>query len=151
MVAGAATVVVGSFLPWAKVNLGALSVSINGTEGDGVLTLILGALFGAFGIVALKRQRHTLAVVMGLIGSGLALAIGIYDIADINNVADDLEGGGEFLRVSTGFGLYLVIAGAVAGVAGSLIKRSESSGSVAQPPAPPAPPGPPPGITPPGS
>jgi hypothetical protein len=72
-------------------------VSVNGTNGDGVLTLILGAC------AALAAFRyHTVAAVL-LAAAGV---VGVYDAAKVADVGAGI-----------GVGLWLVIAGAILGVA----------------------------------
>ena len=116
LVAGA-VVVIGSFLPWAKV-LGFISVS--GTDGDGKITLVLGALATA-GIFVRKRSTQVGVAVLFL----LTLAVGVYDLANITSkiqAAEDeiFEGG-----VAVGIGLYLVIVGGLVGLIGAILHRSD--------------------------
>ena len=111
-IGGAAAVILGAFLPWAKV--GGLSVS--GTEGDGVLTLILGVAAGLMGGFGILRGRSGL-LVGSMIAALLALAIGGYDASNINSVADGPFG----LKVTVGMGLYLTILGGIAGIVGPIL------------------------------
>lgn len=109
--------VIGSFLPWAKV-LGFISVS--GTDGDGKITLVLGALAIA-GIFVRKRSTQVGVAVLFL----LTLAVGVYDLANITSkiqAAEDeiFEGG-----VAVGIGLYLVIVGGLVGLIGAILHRSD--------------------------
>jgi hypothetical protein len=95
--AAAAAVVIGSFGTWATALGGLLSKS--GTEGDGVLTLVL-AVVALLGLWAFWREPRRWAAVGVLVLGVLIFAIGIYDLVDIENTAD----------VSAGWGLYLVVA-----------------------------------------
>ena len=70
--AAGAIVILGSFLPWAKV----LFFTLNGTDGDGVITLILGAL--AVGGVLLKKKWSILVAMLLFVVTAI---IGIYDFA----------------------------------------------------------------------
>ncbi len=105
---GFGMIVLGAFLPWAQV--GALKA--NGTDGDGVLTLILG-LAGA--ALVYFWNRHKALPLAAVVAAGLALLIGGYDTI---NIADTDPIFGEFGgEVDVGTGLYLTIIGAlVAGV-----------------------------------
>jgi len=112
-VVGAVLVVLGAFLPWAKVGF----LSVDGTEGDGILTLILGLAAGLLGALGFLKGAKGL-LIGSIVCAGLALLIGVYDIANINSVVDGPFG----LEVEVGMGLYLTVLGAAAGVAGPILK-----------------------------
>ena len=95
--AAAAAVVIGSFGTWATALGGLLSKS--GTEGDGVLTLVL-AVVALLGLWAFWRKPRRWAAVGVLVLGVLIFAIGIYDLVDVESTAN----------VSAGWGLYLVVA-----------------------------------------
>lgn len=115
LLVAAIVIILGSVLPWASVGGFA---TINGTDGDGVLTLILGV---AVIVVALAFVRPragrgggwgawvalALAVVAGLIA--------LYDLININNL-------GAGALVSIGIGLILIPIGAVVGIIGGLTR-----------------------------
>jgi hypothetical protein len=64
-----ALLVVGALLPWATVIAPFVgTISAAGTDGDGVITLVLGLLVGACGIVGLRSQRGKAAKIAGAIG-----------------------------------------------------------------------------------
>lgn len=110
IVAGAALLVLlGSLLPWATVDTGFGSISVRGTEGDGVLTLLL-ALAGGAAAVAVVMARKPMAAIGGIVAGGLALLIGAYDFIDLARVS----GGGGLVEASVGFGLWLVLLGSLA-------------------------------------
>ena len=100
----AGVVVVAAFLPWARVSLGIFSVSKNGVDGDGVITLILGlAIGGASLLNVYGRLRCGLMAVGSVILGGIIAAIGVYDWADLEGAADETE----LVSVSVGVGLVL--------------------------------------------
>ena len=67
-------VVVGSMGPWAKV----LVFSKAGTEGDGMITLVFGAIAGVIAIVGLSRRVLGRGSALAMAGCfGLAALIGI--------------------------------------------------------------------------
>lgn len=109
-------VVLGSFLPWARV----LFFTLSGTDGDGTITLILGALAIA-GLFVKKNGAAIAVAVLFLIVAG----IGIYDYANISNKIAQSDT--EFIKdgVTVGVGLYLVILGGVVGLVGALLHRSD--------------------------
>ena len=93
--AGAASAV-GSVLPWASVG----PFTVNGTSGDGTITLVLGLIALA---VAFRLPKSS--VVLMILG-GLILAIGLFDIVNISGRNNEL------FQASIGIGLVLTtIAG----------------------------------------
>ena len=119
MIASAAGMVIGSLGPWATV----LGISINGTEGDGTLILIV-ALLAAV-LVAIKRTRARWPLVVALFAGALGALISLSDLSDISSVADGtlFEG-----AVSTGWGLYVCAASSIslvlAAIAGLQSRKS---------------------------
>lgn len=111
ILAGAGAVFVGAFLPWASVG----PFSVSGTDGDGVLTLILALVAGVIGVFALRKSSVGLAI-GSLVAAGLSFAIAAYDIANINSVGDN-----DFFEASVGGGLYLTALGALAGIVGAAL------------------------------
>jgi peptidoglycan/LPS O-acetylase OafA/YrhL len=91
--AGFLLIVIGAFTPWARIG----PFTTNGTEGDGVLTLLL-ALGGSVLAFFDKRPRGMLIATSA---AGLALVIGAVSFLDIS--AD----------VDVGYGLYMTIVGAL--------------------------------------
>jgi hypothetical protein len=112
-IAGAILVIIGSLLPWATVDTPFGSVSKNGTEGDGVISLILGVfiILGALFRFNRPGNRPWIAFVFAV----LALALGIFEYVDISSDASSISGG--FVDASVGIGVYVVILGALLGLA----------------------------------
>jgi hypothetical protein len=100
-------IVLGSFLPWAHGML----VHVNGTDGAGNLTLLLGGVAGA--LLARWRldgggHRGLLVASLGL--CGVASAVLFYELVQVTRVAVQPQGG-----------LFLTMAGAVAATALSAV------------------------------
>ena len=96
-----------------------LVFSVNGTDGDGTLTLTVGVGMIAVGGIALITKPGSdwwwLAIwVAGLLMSAAVLVIAAYDIHNVRQVAGDQSALGT---VRVGGGLYVT---AVAGVCGLL-------------------------------
>jgi hypothetical protein len=122
-----------TFLPWVKAPIVG---TINGTEGDGWITLVL---FSVPLVISLLNDR-TKAVKGGIlygaiIPSIIAGIIGIWKIIDINNInkmsmseiGDNPFAKALGITVSIEFGLYLVVlAGIGLPIAAFLIKDKES-------------------------
>lgn len=112
IIAGSALLVLlGSVLPWASVDTAfGSSISVRGTEGDGVLTLLL-ALAGGAAAVAVVMARKPMAAIGGIVAGGLALLIGVFDFIDLARVSGD---SGGLVESHVGFGLWLVLLGSLA-------------------------------------
>ncbi len=109
LLGAAALGVLGAFLPWAQAG----PFSVNGTDGDGVITLILSVVLAVLGFKLRSRDDHQVSTgfkVACFILSAIITAVAIYDIIDVESNAADV-----FIETSAGIGLYLT---AVAGVTG---------------------------------
>ena len=117
--------VLATFLPWVKVPI---IGSVNGTQGDGWITLVL---FAIAILISLSKDK-TKAIEGGrlyaaILPGGLAGALGLWKIIDFNSKMEEL--GGNVMAeaigstVSIGIGLYLVVlAGIALPIVGFLIK-----------------------------
>lgn len=122
MIAGAALLIVGSFLPWFTI--GDQSTSgmdeIAGETRDGPVFIGLAVIIGVLGIITLVWKRILGVVIATLVVAAFALMAGIIDFGDVQDLKD-------FFGAEAGIGLPIVIAGAALAVAGSivgLVKRS---------------------------
>ena len=103
----------GCLLPWVNVQALFVSVSVDGTQGDGpAMLLFLGA---AVALVLATSRPWVRWVTLGL------AAIPLLDAFSIVNKISDLHKIG--VAASVGFGLVLVIAGSLTAVIASAIKR----------------------------
>jgi hypothetical protein len=117
VVAGSAfLVMVGAFLPWGQA-LGGL-VKANGTDGDGVITLVVALVGGGLSLgIAFGRKRNS-AVWTGLgafVCGGIIGAVAAYDLNNLNNVIEEMEQENQLFDpgLTAGSGLYLTL---VAGI-----------------------------------
>jgi hypothetical protein len=120
VVIGAALMIVGAVLPWREAQVGNLSVSSTGIDGDGAITIVFAA-----GIVVL------LVVLAGsrLLGwslvalSAAAGAFALYEIVDTSRKADDLVHAAASGRVSAsvGAGPWVVFLGALVAFVGAVL------------------------------
>lgn len=122
--AGAAALVLGSFLSWVSVTTVFGSVSIKGMDGDGKLTALLGVISGLVmfqGITKAARSAYLAASIF----AALAGFVVMYDFA---NISSEVAGASnEYAVAQVGTGLYLCGAGALAATVGGLIARSKVS------------------------
>lgn len=107
---GALLILIGSVLPWVETGL----ISKTGTEGDGIITLILGLL--SLGLVSNKKSYTYSGAIMGL----LVFAVSGWNIYDIITQGSELSyelSNNPFAalaQVKVGIGLYLVAFGGLA-------------------------------------
>jgi hypothetical protein len=119
---GAGALAIGSLLPWVKASVGLFTVTRNGTDGDGVITLIIAGLAALLYLVIKPRPAaEWVAVALG----GVAGAIAVYDIADVANRAQELAASDSTVSASIGFGLIVAAIGAAAVVVGGIIGINE--------------------------
>jgi hypothetical protein len=97
------------------------TITVAGTEGDGILTLIGGLIAGAVGIptVLLGRLMNWgFAVVIMLIGVAVGLLV-VYDMVNLQSVIGDIPEDVP-ARASIGIGLWLTLLGVISLIAGGL-------------------------------
>ena len=113
----------GSFMPWVTVSSVFGSISKTGIEGDGAITLIIGAILAVLGFVSVGRARrrvpHVMITILGFLFSGVVIAIAAVDWVDIGQAADVLEAS-DLVIGSAGTGLFVTLVGGVGGAIASI-------------------------------
>jgi len=100
-----AGIIIGSLGPWANF----FAFTKNGTEGDGIITLVLGAVATALLFVRFSREGNTkaalrwIAPAMGVI----CLVMAIYDLFEVSSITGEFFG--ETVGVQIGWGLWLLL------------------------------------------
>jgi hypothetical protein len=116
LVAGGVLMIVGSLLSWFDIGSetfnGFSKGGDNGTK-DGPIFSVMGGLAIVFGLVQLASKKVLALGILGLVTAVLGLLGAFADLGDVM----DLEDVGF---VSAGPGLYVVVAGAVVALAGSI-------------------------------
>lgn len=79
---------------------------MNGTNGDGVLTLILAAIIAIVAWPTIRTSIGRARSITIAIAAALALIICIYDIANVSSA------GNEFIEAQVGIGLWMAAGGA---------------------------------------
>jgi len=113
---GSGLAVVAAFMPWATATVFGITINKNGTDGDGILTLVLCGATAVMGIVMLRGSYRRALGIWAIVLLVLALFIGIYDTADVSRVASDHNG-----VVSVGYGLWLTDVGVVVALVGAML------------------------------
>lgn len=144
VIGGAAAVVLGALLPWATVSAGFLTATKAGTEGDGVITLVLALIVGGLAFVKWKAGWGRGVVITFLLLGLLISLIAVIDTIDVATTSSD----SEFIEVdaSVGIGLWLTLLASIAMVVGAIwsLRSVTTSGSPTAPAGwtpPPPPPG----------
>lgn len=109
-IAGCVLMLLGCFLPFAKVTVSLFgysqSQSVKFIDGDGVFVLIAAIVAG----VLIYLNKHKLSLIPTAIGA----AVTIYDMINVKSVVGDTMGLG---KVGFGFGAWIIIIGAVVAAA----------------------------------
>lgn len=117
--------VIGSFLPWAAADFFGLTLTINGTDADGVITLICGGISMALILMAAGNAdaRLLMWLRVGLLLAGLAIfLVAFINIIDVGTTS----------LVSPRVGLFIVLVGGIAQTlfAGVLVAKSRGEGTL---------------------
>jgi len=116
LIGAGALLALGSLLPWATVSLGFLNASVNGTAGDGKLTLILALPVIALGIVLVRQEVARAWSIVGGVVLAAAFAICAYDMSNLPT--PPRVGSGAFqisIDIQIGIGLWLCLIGSISG------------------------------------
>jgi hypothetical protein len=99
---------IGAVGPWvsADVPLFGQSLSANGLDRDGSITLLLGIVAGVL-LVVWRQKRAAWAGVVAAVLGALTILIAIIDIADVSGKSSDV------VDLSVGWGLWLTLVGAI--------------------------------------
>jgi hypothetical protein len=98
----AVVLAVSAFLPWGGNDL----VSVNGLEGDGMLTIPLAVVVFLLMLFAKKKKGKILTIVLGIV----AIAIGFMDYGAMSEAAELISGKvgiGIYLTILSGFGILI--------------------------------------------
>jgi hypothetical protein len=120
---GAALVAVGAFLPWVKASAGAFSATQSGTEGDGVITLLLAVVVAiSFSLI---KSRGAAGITTMCLGAAIGV-IAAYDLFDISSKAEGISTGLD-VSASPQIGLILTGLAALAIVVGAALALGEAA------------------------
>lgn len=97
-----AVAVLGSFMPWVSAQTIFGTIDVAGTDGDGVITLIL-ACVTAFLIYKGSKKM----LIVGFITSGLGVIVSLYNVINVSNKINQ----NDEMTASIGYGLYLCVIG----------------------------------------
>ncbi|MGH9024756.1 MAG: hypothetical protein ACRDWD_01360 [Acidimicrobiia bacterium] len=116
-VIAAGLLAIGSLLQWASVTRAFETISLNGTEGDGQLTLLAAVPIGIVGLRAIRHKSHPGQLVVVLVAAAFAASVCVYNIGNPDGITDE----SAYLDMSAFFGLWLAAVGWLAATAGALV------------------------------
>jgi len=112
-------IIVGSIGPWITADLGLISVSVSGTDGDGVFTLLLGIATVVFAGLSLKFKPKVMGIVATATAS-LAVLVVVIDFAMAASRLADVPAAARD-AISFSWGIYLTLFASLAAVVGGAI------------------------------
>jgi hypothetical protein len=143
LVAGSA-LVLGAFLPWLEATtiLGTISRSGVSYGSDALVTAGIGVGLAAIGGALLAgRAVPTWLRIVAIVAAIIAGLILAYDYSQVQERVDSVDES-DVASAAVGFGLWLSVGGAAAGIVGAILSRRSPSprrptGSTPLPPPPP--------------
>ena len=128
---------IGAFLPWATVDTALGSLSVSGTDADGIITLVIALAVGGALAGASLADNRALLYGGACLGALAAVIVGIINMVDVADIIE-LNRPGLF-EASIGSGLWLTVLGWLVsvGAAGVALLRSfdeDHSGTRIPPP-----------------
>jgi hypothetical protein len=118
-------VAIGSLLTWATVvsTFGGpgTTIDIAGTSGerDGKITVVVGAVMFAMGLLIILRQGRLWVSVAGVVLSAVATVVSLADISDVSTTSRTVSSIGAG-HIDVGGGLYLVLGTGLLGLGASI-------------------------------
>ena len=129
---GGLVTVVGAVLPWATVSGGSLSAPMTfsgATVGfGGILVLV----FGVLGLICVAIPRKVGAI-LGIVWGVLAILLGLLTMVGLAAIAATAAGSGSSVTVTTEYGVYVSVIGALLLIIGSAIAYTEARKAAAPP------------------
>jgi hypothetical protein len=125
LAAAAVGVAIGSFQTWATVvsTFGGpgTTIDIAGTSGerDGKITVVVGAVMFAMGLLIILRQGRLWVSVAGVVLSAVATVVSLADISDVSTTSRTVSSIGAG-HIDVGGGLYLVLGTGLLGLGASI-------------------------------
>ncbi|MFT7602324.1 MAG: hypothetical protein ACI8TP_005292 [Acidimicrobiales bacterium] len=124
-IGGFALAALGSLLPWATLNTGFGSISISGTSGDGVITLLSSFFLAGLTVIALVlgpvRKKWLLGTAAG---TGLLTLLAMWELGNVSSNLGDVSN--EFAQASTGVGLWVLLLGSLVAVTSLAVAIAKS-------------------------
>ena len=115
---GGAALIIGALMECATVSTDVGTLSISGTDADGEVVLFCGVVIVVLALLDLALPGPWWWIGVGILGA-LALFTGVLAFFNVTEGIEGAEGG----DVSSSVGLYVVVLGGAAALAGGLIRE----------------------------
>lgn len=121
---GAIVILVGSIMPWGKVSTVFGTTTFNGTDGDGVITIVLGGILLLIAL-AHKGTPGKLYSVAGVVLALIALYVSGATMFRMGGAAAEIDS--NYASASVGSGVFVTIIGSIIAAIGSSKKIAEAA------------------------
>jgi len=115
-------ITLGSIFPWitaSAVFVG--SISVNGMEGDGKITIVLGVILLVFGFVGVGGGKiHPVILILPGVA---AIGVVIINYQNIQDAVREIQSSGVGVS-SIGYGFWMIAIGGVVAVVGAVLSRN---------------------------
>ena len=116
LVVGGGLATLGSVLPWSVVTSSRRVLSADGLGGDGRITLLLGLVVVAVGVMALVSRLRRAACIVALVAAAVVVVVAGYNAFDLDSFGTASD---QMASLEMGHGLLITaIGGGVAVVGG---------------------------------
>jgi hypothetical protein len=114
---------VGSLLPWVTARSVFGEMSVAGTDGDGMITLVTSAVAAV--LFYIGRSGTTKSGLVPAVGSSaIGAAVALWNYSNVSDAVADTDGA---VDASVGAGLYLTIAGSVVAIIAGVVAIQAST------------------------
>jgi hypothetical protein len=112
--------IIGSFLPWLSGTTIFGTMNVAGTDGDGVITLVLGLLAAVFLYLGTSHRI--------IVFASVCLWLGVLVVAlELNHLRDKIAAAPDEIVAHVGYGLYICAIGFILGGIMSIRLYKETS------------------------
>lgn len=108
-IAGGIVAALGSILPWATLSTAFGTLSVSGTQGDGILTLAAGAVAAILGIWRFGGSAPGWAAGLTLLAGLAIVGVGVFDYINLSSRLAELSS--DVALATHGIGLYITVGG----------------------------------------
>ncbi len=116
----ALAVILGSMMPWETLRMSFGSTSINGTTGDGQISLVIGMVAGVIALYALIQGRSHQRILLAVCGV-IALGLSIIEWVRITDSGVNFVDSTFTMTLEVGIGIYVIAAGGIGLLVSSLL------------------------------
>ena len=117
LVVGGGLATLGSVLPWSVVTSSRRVLSADGLGGDGRITLLLGLVMVAVGVMALVSRLRRAACILALVAAAIVVVVAGYNAFDLDSFGTASD---QMASLEMGHGLLITAIGGGVGIVGGV-------------------------------